>query len=80
MFLNNFLQAKKVELRSFGIDIETDKSLNIFDKYNESQAEINKLDPTKRYRFEVLKEAYAAEEEAKRLEREERERLHAEAE
>jgi hypothetical protein len=38
MFLNNFLQAKKVELRAFGIEIEPTHGLNIFDKFSEAEA------------------------------------------
>lgn len=79
MFLNNFLSAKKVELRSFGIDITTSHGLNIFDRYQEAEGQIHKLDPTSRYRFEVLKEQYIVEVERKKKEREERERIEAEA-
>jgi len=80
MQLNNFLSAKKVELRSFGIDLSpSSPGLNIFDKYQDSLAQINKLDPTQRYRFEVLKEQYIQEEEQKKKEREEQARLEEEA-
>jgi hypothetical protein len=63
MFLHNFLTAKKVELRAFGIEIETDKSLNIFEKYREAEASIAKLDPTRRFYLERLKQDYKIEEE-----------------
>jgi hypothetical protein len=79
LFLNNLINAKKVELKAFGINISIPDGASTLEKYTRAKVQIDKLDPMKRIRFESIKEQYQFELEEEKQLREEREKAEKEA-